>query len=74
MGCEENTAHGQFRDDEPEGPDHADAWNVAHHKRAESNLARAYIELRQLAKYMWEGPIDDAEQERLNIIIHANDL
>jgi len=55
-------------------PDHADAWNVAHNRSADSNLARAYIELRHLSKFMWDGPIDDAEQERLSVIVHANDL
>lgn len=54
--------------------DHSDAWNVACHRKAESNLARAYIELRGLAAQMWEGPISDEEQDRLKAIIHANDI
>lgn len=29
--------------------DHRDAWNVAHHRKDESNLARAYIEMREAA-------------------------
>ena len=55
-------------------PDHADAWNVAHYQIEGSNLARAYIELRQLSKSMWEGPITDEEQERLKAILHSNDV
>lgn len=53
--------------------DHADAWNVAHHRQGESNLARAYTELRQLALAMWEGPISDEDQDRLKAILHSND-
>ena len=55
-------------------PDHADAWNVAHYQIEGSNLARAYIELRQLSNSMWEGPITDEEQERLKAILHSNDV
>ena len=58
----------------PEEIDHLDAWNVAHHRKNESNLARAYIELRHLAKVMWEGPITDEEQDRLRAINHSNDI
>lgn len=55
-------------------PDHADAWNVAHYQIEGSNLARAYIELRQLSKSMWEGPITDEEQGRLKAVILSNDI
>lgn len=55
-------------------PDHVDAWKVAYYQSEGSNLARAYIELRQLSKVMWEGPITDEEQERLKAILHANDI
>lgn len=55
-------------------PDHAEAWNVSHYRSEGSNLARAYIELRQLSKSMWEGPITDEEQERLKAILHSNDI
>ena len=55
-------------------PDHADAWNVAHYQIEGSNLARAYVELCQLSKSMWEGPITDEEQNRLKAIVQANDL
>ena len=63
--------HGSTKTTEP---DHTDAWNVAHYRQHESNLACAYIELRQLSKVMWEGPITDEEQERLKAILHANDI
>lgn len=55
-------------------PNHNEAWSLAHFKRGNSNLARAYIELRQLALFMWKGPITDEEQERLEAIVTANDL
>ena len=28
-------------------PDHAEAWSLAHHKRGTSNMARAYIDMRE---------------------------
>lgn len=31
-------------------PDHNEAWSLACHRQTESNLARAYIDLRQKAK------------------------
>lgn len=58
----------------PDTENHGEAWNVAHYKREISNLARCYIELRQLASFKWKGPITDEEQERLKTILQSNDI
>lgn len=59
-----------------EEADHRDAWNVAHFRAdlSKSNLALAYIELRHLARHMWQGPITDEEQDRLKAILNANEV
>jgi len=44
--------------------DHRDAWNVAHHRRDNSNLARAYIAMREaaaLARTALDGLMGDTD-------------
>lgn len=55
--------------------DHCDAWNVAHHRKVGSNLARAYIELRDLCDRLERAtPLHtSAETSRLRRIITSND-
>lgn len=53
---------------------HNEAWSLAHFKRGTSNMARAYIELRELARRARLGNLSQPEDARLNSIIHANDL
>lgn len=36
-----------INDDAEMMPNHGEAWSLAHHKRGTSNLARAYIEMRE---------------------------
>jgi hypothetical protein len=54
--------------------DHTDAWNVACFRKSDSNLARAYIELRQLAVKVMEGAHTPADNARMRAILHSNDL
>lgn len=56
--------------------DHADAWNVAHVRRDESNLARAYIELRQAVKDAFDPEYEKAvaATNKMEAISKANDL
>lgn len=57
-----------------ETPNHNEAWNLAHFRRAGSNLARAYIELRDLARRERLGNLSPVEDTRLSAIIHSNDI
>lgn len=58
-----------------DNPDHHDAWNVANHRKAGSNLARAYIELRELCDRIEKAmPLRTCvETSRLRRIISSND-
>lgn len=55
-------------------PDHCKAWSLAHFRRGSSNMARAYIELRELGLKAIDGPMSVAETDRMREIIHANDI
>ena len=35
--------------------DHADAWDLAHFKQEQSNIARCYIDLRKAARAVLDG-------------------
>ena len=56
--------------------DHSDAWNVAHFTavQTKANLARCYIELRQLARKASDGPMNVVDTKRLREIVRANDV
>lgn len=53
---------------------HNEAWSLAYMKRGTSNLARAYIELRELTRKFTSVDGTNPDRERLLSIIHANDL
>jgi len=56
---------------------HNEAWSLAHHKRKESNMARCYIELREIASKFENNlspDCDGPERDALRAILHANDL
>lgn len=36
-------------------PDHAEAWDLAHHRQEKSNLARCYIDLRNAVREALDG-------------------
>jgi hypothetical protein len=55
-------------------PNHNEAWLLAIHKRGISNIARAYIELRELAARFSNGTHTRQDREKLHNISHANDL
>jgi hypothetical protein len=55
-------------------PNHNEAWSLAHFKRGTSNLARAYVELRDIARKIGTSEATNADRERMIAIIHANDL
>jgi hypothetical protein len=63
-----------INDDAEMNPNHNEAWSLAHFKRGTSNLARAYIELRELARRARLGNLGPEEDARLSSIIHANDI
>lgn len=52
---------------------HNEAWSLACHKREESNLARCYIELRELVKAAFDAPLAKIDTNRLRAIVTAND-
>ena len=58
----------------PDILNHGEAWSLAHMKSSESNLARCYIELRELAMKASNGPLNVADTKRLQAIVHANDI
>lgn len=64
----------RYRTAAAQTPDHADAWNVAHYRSEDSNLARAYIELRDLARRERLGNLSPEEDTRLSAIVHSNDI
>ena len=55
-------------------PNHNEAWSLAHYKRGSSNMARAYIELRELARKGFDGLMTVADEDRLRAIVTANDI
>lgn len=55
-------------------PNHNEAWSLAHFRRGTSNLARAYVELRELAARFSDGTHTRQDRDRLHAISHANDI
>lgn len=55
-------------------PNHNEAWSLAVMKRGTSNMARAYVELRELAAKSVQGPLSVHDHYRLKQIIHSNDI
>lgn len=55
-------------------PDHNEAWSLAIMKRGTSNMARAYVELREVALRIGTSEATTADRERMISIIHANDI
>ncbi len=53
---------------------HNEAWSLACHKQTESNMARCYLQLRELAKLFVDGNATDADRENITLIVRANDL
>jgi len=58
----------------PEILNHNEAWSLAHYKRQHSNMARCYIELRQLAAKIPAGTFTTGDGKRLAEICQANEL
>lgn len=65
-----------INDDSELIPNHNEAWSLAHFKRGTSNMARAYIELRQAVKDAYNPDYEVAvlAAKRLEEISKANDL
>lgn len=53
---------------------HNEAWSLAHHKIAESNLARCYIELRAIGSRVADNAHTIQDLARLHEIVHSNDI
>ena len=55
-------------------PNHNEAWSVAHFRISFSNLARCYIELRELTRAARMGRLTEDDFLRWDSIVHANDV